>query len=135
MDITIKHFTSFKHKLYTGLPTKNSMVSRFGNCGVIANKSRVWNNKLAVKASDSCCVMCGAEIVEDTTHIFMCPSKVDSWNLAANKIVTKFNKIFHKEYNTLPFWFPTTKRVWAGTSEAVVELLNFDKSWGAWAVI
>ncbi len=52
---TYSHLINFKHKLYTGLPTRNCMVTRFNSPHTISNKTENWKQKLVLKANDTCC--------------------------------------------------------------------------------
>src|SRR5438067_11631039 len=81
-----KSLCKFKHKLLTGLPTKNNMIKRT----LKDKKSEKQKIKDIIKYQDNMCINCGN--IENTEHIFICKDKIHFWNNAADKMLKVINK-------------------------------------------
>jgi hypothetical protein len=135
---TDKKMITFKLKLYSGLPTKHVMVNRLPQMikKYSSKKSSYWILKNKVKFKDYWCPQCEEEIIEDTDHVFDCPSRTYMWDELADKLLQKFQKYTGTKYTTLPFWFKTSKHTeWIGSKPAARALKSFDKKWGNRGII
>jgi hypothetical protein len=138
LKYTDKKMITFKLKLYSGLPTKHVMVNRLPQMikKYTGKKSTHWILKNKMKFKDHWCPQCEEETIEDTDHVFDCPSRTYMWDELADKLLQKFHKYTGTKYTTLPFWFKTSKHVeWIGSKPAARALKNFDKKWGNRGVI
>jgi RNase H len=120
----------FKHKLLTGLPTKNNMIKRNLKGTSFTIKKATKND---IKYQDNNCINC--DKVENTEHIFTCKDKITFWNKLAEKMLLTFNQHTYNDYTSLPLWFPNTLDQWSPSTEAEVELMGWNKEDGAKGVI
>ncbi len=124
-----KSLTTFKHKLITGLPTRNVMHGRH-------EKNPDLDTTEDVRFEDTYCTWCGPEVLENTEHIFICPSTQHIRDHTADKLIQSLEEIANIKVNTLPFWFTTTNHTtWNDYHIHGHKLKSFNQDWGNRGII
>ncbi len=114
-----KELITFKHKLFTGLPTRNVMKTR--------QKNRTDPNNDELKFRNSFCTWCGNGILENTEHIFSCKASQTTRDKTAEKMIKQINKVYSTK--TFPFWFNVDDSL-QDTNTNKFDLHKYDKNWG-----
>jgi hypothetical protein len=130
--------TTFKVKLLTGLPTRNVMVNRVeaaSKKGQQKKRSKQWLEKLKIKYARESCNRC-PELIENTEHIFSCPSNDYIWRDTKDKIQRKIVKLSALNLSDIPIWFgPTSINTYIVDSTATEDITNYNNNWGNWGMI
>jgi hypothetical protein len=105
-DKLTRNILTFKHKLLTGLSTKNSMQNRKNYMLTLKKcKPKSYINHFITKFSSPLCVRYTNNTVENTEHVFNCSSNKLLWDEAKTKILNKIFTLNKKEVEFLPWWF------------------------------
>ena len=130
----IKITHRFKHKLLTGLPTRNSMYKRLKNSNNFLKNIKSIKRKeiIKIKYQSDICILCNTDI-ENTEHLFSCKSNIIKYNEAAEKINIKYNELINDKNKKFPMWFEideSLKLTIEESNEHTRMLTNFDTDLG-----
>jgi hypothetical protein len=127
-----RNILTFKHKLLTGLSTRNSMQNRKNYMLTTLKKCKPksYINHFITKFSSPLCVRCTDNTVENTEHVFNCSSNKLLWDEAKTKILNKIFTLSKKEVEFLPWWFGGIDEPYPIATEHSLNLNNFNKDWG-----
>ena len=135
-----RSLTTFKHKLLTGLPTRNAMMKRKHSIAkaTMNNKSETMQKYFKVKFSSTSCVRCKADI-ENTEHVFNCPKNTQIWQETTEKCKKILLEKAAKKVNHFPAWFgippPPLSHKDPPRSPVHEAMLNYNKDWGNKSII
>ncbi len=89
-----------------------------------------------IRFEDTYCTWCGPNVLENTEHIFICPSTQHIRDQTADKLIQSLEEMANFKVETLPFWFTTTKHtIWNDYHIHGHKLKTFNQDWGNRGII